>query len=550
MYKNIIKSKLKKFCSENEIINEDYGFMQYINELFYRGSEIDIDDSVIDNAIVDGQCDKQIDLIQIEEDGVVTIRIMQVKKTEGFSSNILVLLKNGLDWIFERDEEEVKRLKNSKFRDRIFEVRDILENNSKSNIYVDVAYITLGNKKDIIEEDEINAEINDLVNKYSNMLPNFRFELYGAKEISDYIDLQNNKCINAKFSIIYDPNVPSIIENRYDHVKSLVCNIKAKELIKIFKDQGNEYLFEQNVRKYLDEKSKVNKNIIETAEGKDSEYFWALNNGVTIICDKYECIPIGGKATVSIENLQIINGCQTSMSLYAADKANKLKDDTSLLLRIHQTNDSAVIEKIIISTNNQNPINPRDLVSNSDEQIKIQKYFYEVYKVKYQRKRNDFIDIAGNIVNKKEIVSNDKVGQAALACIKNLPHKALSSKGVVFTTENNIFEKDIDKIAVSYFIFDRVVKYSKNEDIKNDSNKESIIKFGRFHITNLIYKKYVREISVDLNRKIYLGDYSLNDDINKAINLINEILTDNDKHNLLAYFKTSTNSKEILKLSI
>ena len=28
------------------------------------------------------------------------------------------------------------------------------------------------------------------------------------------------------------------------------------------------------------------------------------------------------------------------------------------------------------------------------------------------------------------------------------------------------------------------------------------------------------------------------------------ILTDNDKHNLLAYFKTSTNSKEILKLSI
>ena len=140
--------------------------MQYINELFYRGSEIDIDDSVIDNAIVDGQCDKQIDLIQIEEDGVVTIRIMQVKKTEGFSSNILVLLKNGLDWIFERDEEEVKRLKNSKFRDRIFEVRDILENNSKSNIYVDVAYITLGNKKDIIEEDEINAEINDLVNKY------------------------------------------------------------------------------------------------------------------------------------------------------------------------------------------------------------------------------------------------------------------------------------------------------------------------------------------------------------------------------------------------
>lgn len=71
MYSNIIKKKVKKYCEDNSIRNKDIGFLKFINELFYSDNYSEIDDS-----IVDGQSDKQIDLIQIEEDNTTTIRIM------------------------------------------------------------------------------------------------------------------------------------------------------------------------------------------------------------------------------------------------------------------------------------------------------------------------------------------------------------------------------------------------------------------------------------------------------------------------------------------
>jgi hypothetical protein len=438
MYKNILKLKVDKYCKDNNIDDYDLGFLKFVNEIFYNSGFDEINESIIESSIVDGQSDKQIDLIQIENEETVVIRIIQVKNKSGFESNVVILLKNGLDWIFNREEEEVLNLKNSSFRDRILEVRDILATESLKNIYIDVCYVTAGNTEDIRNSDEIVGEIEDLKSKYTSLFENFRFELYGAKELIEYIDSLKDKSIDANLELIYDTNVPSLIENKYDGIRSLVCNIKALELVKIFSEQKSEYLFEQNVRKYLEDRSKVNKNIIETAGNNDSQYFWALNNGVTVICDNYDLTRIGGKAIIKMKNLQIINGCQTSMALYQASKNGKLNENTSLLLRIHETKDENVIEKIILSTNNQNPINPRDLISNSTSQIELQKYFFEIYGVFYQRKRNDFRDINGNLVNKKEIISNDKVGQAALACIKCIPHIALASKGRIYSSDSDI----------------------------------------------------------------------------------------------------------------
>ncbi|KEH90375.1 AIPR family protein, partial [Clostridium novyi] len=393
-------------------------------------------------------------------------------------------------------------------------------------------------------------EIRDIENKYKSVYKNFRFELYGAKELSNYIDLQNDKTINMDFNIIYDINSPSIIENEYNNIKSLVCNIKANDLIKIFKLQKSEYLFEQNVRKYLEDRSKVNKNIIDSASSTDSQYFSALNNGVTMICDNYNLRRAGGSAILKMKNLQIINGCQTSMALYEADKNGTLKDDTMLLLRVHQTNDNEIIEKIILATNNQNPINPRDLVSNTTEQIDLQKYFFDIYGVVYQRKRNDFMDLNGNKVNKKDVVSNDKVGQAALACIKCSPHIALSAKGRVFTKDIDIFSKNKEKIALAFFIHEKVLEYSKNDKIKSNSEMVSIMKFGRFHITYLLYKKYSKDVSIELNKKIKCNDINLEQDMLLAICRLNNNLSEERKMNLLAYFKSKDSVNEIEEVLI
>ena len=545
MYRNIVKRKIDKYCEENSIDNCDLGFLKFVNEVFYNGGITEMNESIIESSIVDGQSDKQIDLIQIENGETITIRIFQVKNKNGFESNVVILLKNGLDWIFSRDEEEVFKLPNSSFRDRIIEVRDILATESLKNIYIDVCYVTIGNTDDIRENDEIVGEIKELKKKYISLFENFRFELYGAKELIEYVDLLNDKSVNTDIELIYDTNIPSLIENRYDGIKSLVCNVKASELLKIFSVEKSEYLFEQNVRKYLEDRSKVNKNIIETAGNGDSQYFWALNNGVTIICDEYDLHRVGGKAILKMKNLQVINGCQTTMSLYQASSNNSLNDNTSLLLRIHETQDEKVIEKIILATNNQNPINPKDLISNSISQVDLQRYFFEIYGVFYQRKRNDFRDINGKLVNKKEIISNDKVGQAALACIKCMPNVALASKGRVYSTDMDVFDKNKEHIALSYFIHEKVLEYSKSADIKNNSELVSVIKFGRFHLTYQLFKQYLGKISVDLNKKIKHGDIDLSNDIFLATFILNESLPGDKKANLLAYFKSKDSLKKI-----
>lgn len=355
----------------------------------------------------------------------------------------------------------------------------------------------------------------------------------------------NDKSVDAELEIMYDSNVPSIIERRCNNIRSLVCNITAMELVKIFENKKSEYLFEQNVRKYLEDKGKVNSNIISTAGGNDSQYFWSLNNGVTIICDKYDLKIIGGIASLEMKNLQIINGCQTTMALNNAFKQGVLKEDTALLLRIHETNDEDVIDKIILATNNQNPINPKDLVSNTESQIALQKYFFEIYGIAYQRKRNDFRDINGNMINKKDIITNDKVGQAALACIKATPYTALASKGKIFSDDIGIFDKNKERIALSYFIHEKVIEYSKTNRVKKNSEIASIMKFARFHITYILYSLYSDKVDIDFNKSIRHKDISLEDDIELINYLINEKLKGEVRANMLAYFKTKESFKMI-----
>lgn len=340
--------------------------------------------------------------------------------------------------------------------------------------------------------------------------------------------------------------MPSVIQSTYSNIKSYVCNIKAKEFIKVFDDQKSEYLFEQNVRKYLEDRSKVNKNIIESSSSNESEYFCALNNGITIICDKCNLKTLGGSAAVEMENIQIINGCQTSMSLLEANKKGSLKEDTAILLRIHETKDSNIIDKIILSTNNQNPINSRDLISNTTAQIELQKYFYDIYGLVYQRKRNDNIDIKGNTVSKKDIISNDMVGQASLACIKSAPNVALSSKGKVFTDEVSIFEQDKNRIAMATFIYQKVIEASKSEFIRDNDRLRSILKFGRFHIAEIVFKNHANQSSIEYNKMIKSNDININKDIFIAAYILYGNLKDDQKSNLLKFFKTKE-SVTILK---
>lgn len=84
-------------------------------------------------------------------------------------------------------------------------------------------------------------------------------------------------------------------------------------------------LLEQNVRTFLQARTKVNAGIIRTLETAP-EMFFAYNNGLTATAAGIttEALPGGGLGIASIENLQIVNGGQTTASiLYASDSQRK-----------------------------------------------------------------------------------------------------------------------------------------------------------------------------------------------------------------------------------
>ncbi|MFC4526241.1 AIPR family protein [Dyella halodurans] len=84
-------------------------------------------------------------------------------------------------------------------------------------------------------------------------------------------------------------------------------------------------LLEQNVRTFLQARTKVNAGIIRTLENAP-EMFFAYNNGLTATAAGITTasLPGGGLGIASIENLQIVNGGQTTASiLYASDSQRK-----------------------------------------------------------------------------------------------------------------------------------------------------------------------------------------------------------------------------------
>lgn len=108
----------------------------------------------------------------------------------------------------------------------------------------------------------------------------------------------------------------------------------------------------------------VNKDIIRTNAGFESVWFPYMNNGISIICNK---LTIGQEnekkhIQVPIENMQIINGCQTVNALYSAKYGESTRDNffiqPNVMVRIYEIDPMAIQFKtnIIKATNNQNSV--------------------------------------------------------------------------------------------------------------------------------------------------------------------------------------------------
>src|SRR5690606_7092599 len=128
----------------------------------------------------------------------------------------------------------------------------------------------------------------------------------------------------------------------------------------------------------------------ETCSDEDTSYlFWFLNNGVTVVCDKVDPVTDPDNPHLKIENLQIVNGCQTSSSLAIAEQEGILQEDTTVILKVFETSDLDLVDKVVLTTNNQNKITNRNLRANDKIQRDLERAF-EIYSYFYERKPRQF----------------------------------------------------------------------------------------------------------------------------------------------------------------
>ncbi len=181
--------------------------------------------------------------------------------------------------------------------------------------------------------------------------------------------------------------------------------IPATVLAQIYGRWGQR-LLQRNVRSFLQARGSVNKGIRDTLD-KTPEMFLAYNNGISTTAEKVQTQPTPtGLLLTRVENLQIVNGGQTTASVYNAFRA---KDDlTRAFVQIKLTvlRDPDRLDEIVhlvsLYANSQTKIAFSDFSANDPFHIELEKLSRQIWaptpKGKatamwfYERARGQYLD--------------------------------------------------------------------------------------------------------------------------------------------------------------
>lgn len=137
-------------------------------------------------------------------------------------------------------------------------------------------------------------------------------------------------------------------------------------------------LLEQNVRCFLQARGKVNKGMRSTIL-TDPEMFFAYNNGITATAREVIAEPkADGIYIKEIKDLQIVNGGQTTASLFHTSRKDKASLERIFVQMKLSVVDSEkgeeVIPKISEYANTQNKVNAADFFSNHPFHIRMEEF--------------------------------------------------------------------------------------------------------------------------------------------------------------------------------
>ncbi|PIF47586.1 AIPR protein [Chryseobacterium sp. 52] len=220
--------------------------------------------------------------------------------------------------------------------------------------------------------DKENLEIND-VDVFVHTWDVARlFKINQSSSIHEPIEIEFEK-FTEEGTGLQCLQVPSIDE-MYDCYLAIV---PGKVLANLYKEFSNE-LLESNVRAFLGQKGKYNKPISDTIRTKP-HMFLPYNNGITGTAESVETKLLDGQLIITrLNDFQIVNGGQTTASLYHTQKKHKEADLSKIFVQMKLTVIKNIEQKnievpfIARFANSQNKVTDLDLSSNNPYFVQIE----------------------------------------------------------------------------------------------------------------------------------------------------------------------------------
>lgn len=308
-------------------------------------------------------------------------------------------------------DQAFKRIKN--FFAQAYSKNYYSELEEATSVY-DLAYTIFKNKNNISKvkyyllSNKILSDRVQSIQPYENDTVEFSFHIWDISRLFR-MDASNQKKedILIDFDEITSEPVYCLPAHlNTDEYKSYLLVVPGTLLASLYGKYGAR-LLEQNVRTFLQARGKVNKGLRTTIINQPQKFF-AYNNGLTTTAEDIEVEPTeNGLRLTSLKNLQIVNGGQTTASIYSAMRKDKAKLDqifVQVKLTIVKPEEAEeLVPKISEYANTQNKVNAADFFSNHPFHIRMEDFSRRIYapatdgghqqtKWFYERARGQYLD--------------------------------------------------------------------------------------------------------------------------------------------------------------
>lgn len=370
------------------------------------------------------------------QDRTLELWIVQAKRTPSFSESVLEALENTLRRLLDLsvDLESLEGLYNSSVRARISLFRNAWSKliTRRPKLRINIVYATPGGRAGV--NPQIQAKINALRSVVEDAVPD-------ADLIS--VSLLGDKELLARYNERPSYALPMVYQEAATSERSHVALVRLKDYYNLIVDESGRlrrHLFEWNVRDYQGS-VEVNQEIRKSLANPESPEFWWMNNGVTIICSDATS---AGK-TYSLQDIQIVNGLQTSHEIFEALRsgADSRIEERMLLVRIIVTDNPTTRDQVIRATNRQTAITDASLRATDEIQRNIETYF--LTKGWYYDRRKNFYKNEGK--DPAKIIGIPLLGAAVTAMGLSRPDKARGKPSSLLKNNDDyesVFNKSID----------------------------------------------------------------------------------------------------------